>query len=487
MSDGLILPYAWTRQPEGPVRINRDNPLATGLSFLALPGRVMEPCLGDDPEVLVRGDVASQFDSAHIEGRSLSGTSSRSHYPVRTSQWSGTTRYTLLCVARQVAVARRGDCLQIGNTSLGGSPQATLALNSSRTGANSSGRLSFFEFSGTFRVSVDTNSTSIVDGQTHVFVGRRDGSSPSVFVDGIKPAQTVGTSTTTTTTFDDRIYVNGTQANGTSQIDHVFLTAAWTRPLSDEEIFRVSRNPWQLFAPLHRRIYFEAPSANAGAFSSSGVATVTAQSGSIANSNGVGAVSAQSGSIASSNGVGAVSAQSGAIFASTGAADVLAQAGFIASIAGVGELLAQSGSIASSAGTANVEFSSQEGVSSFSIAGAANVIAQSGGIFVSVGLADFVAQSGSQSAMAGTSQAIFGSGSTALSTGSAVTAFVSQAIDSKAFLIQGVAQVDFQAVPTGLTSNFSASGRTHLDFFSQLFPPVEIRGGKDHLPALRTE
>ena len=109
------------------------------------------------------------------------------------------------------------------------------------------------------------------------------------------------------------------------------LYAVWNRQLSDAEHASVSANPWQLFAPLSRRVWVPE----------------TAGGGSVASAAGVGAAS----------GVGAATAASAASAAGAGAAAATgaARAASAASAAGIGAAsatgAATAAAIASSAGT----------------------------------------------------------------------------------------------------------------------------------------
>ncbi len=60
----------------------------------------------------------------------------------------------------------------------------------------------------------------------------------------------------------------------------IYLTAIWNRPLSAGEVFAVSRNPWQLFAPVGRRRAYSIP-ASAGAALAGSASDVTTAAGAL--------------------------------------------------------------------------------------------------------------------------------------------------------------------------------------------------------------
>ncbi len=60
----------------------------------------------------------------------------------------------------------------------------------------------------------------------------------------------------------------------------IYLTAIWNRPLSAGEVFAVSRNPWQLFAPVGRRRAYSIP-ASGGASLAASASDATSAAGAL--------------------------------------------------------------------------------------------------------------------------------------------------------------------------------------------------------------
>lgn len=120
------------------------------------------------------------------------------------------------------------------------------------TGAPSGGTFNVNTWNGT---GVDV--LGACDGREHVFAvtfPEGAGTTASAYVDGVK---TTGTAANALPASNSAAYVggywaNGYAVNGFSQ----YLTLGFNRELSATEVQRLSRNPWQLFAPQRTPVFY---------------------------------------------------------------------------------------------------------------------------------------------------------------------------------------------------------------------------------------
>lgn len=142
----------------------------------------------------------------------------------------------------------------MGFTIAGGSVEWYISYNAVESLAAEAGTFSVQSWSSGSSGGI----TGACDGRTHLFAGVFGaGATTSVArasVDGGAPYTHTAQLVPAAPTQSDYIggYIaNGFAVSGFSQ----FLTLAWDRELSGAELRSLTDNPWQLFAPLQRRIY----------------------------------------------------------------------------------------------------------------------------------------------------------------------------------------------------------------------------------------
>jgi hypothetical protein len=106
------------------------------------------------------------------------------------------------------------------------------------------------------------DSTSVVfeEGRTHAAALVLSGATLTSYVDGQPDVSTTGISLTGTF---DRTAINALVRLDSSPTawnqTPVLMAAAWNRPLTDAEARDITKNYWQLFAPLPRRLWAPGP------------------------------------------------------------------------------------------------------------------------------------------------------------------------------------------------------------------------------------
>ena len=252
-SASLILPRRFTRQPQGPVEIDWNNPLTDGLivAFSAGSGfrniaastelvKVGTPNLS----AVTQEGVAANFALASNDGLSV-GTSSvynpseQTIFVIANPTSFGTSQGMMLFTRDSNTLGRSFD-LDIYNFSSFGA----------RYYVNGGGTLNTNEL----RENVAPTAKRYAVCATQI------GSNAVLYLDGKSVASSSGFQSIASSTGDTQIgrrtYVGYTQSlNGTLP-----FAAMWERALSLDEVVAVNNNPWQLFRAKPRVLYFDASS-----------------------------------------------------------------------------------------------------------------------------------------------------------------------------------------------------------------------------------
>ena len=246
----LIVKRPWTSQPQVAERVNRENPFADRLIVASSPGRSGYNAV-DGRRLIVTTQTAP---SPTLRGIALdqSAGANAAYFPVVLP--AGSTAYTLLTIAANVSEVRSAFALMIGDGVANGSAQIRLGLNTSATGDADAGRIALVEYGGgIYKAQLATTAATYVDGNLHVYGAVRNGADVSMWFDGAKVASNSAASGSVTP--EQRIYVSGSGHASTASVNKQVLALVWLRALSATEMAAVSANPWQLFAPLPRRIW----------------------------------------------------------------------------------------------------------------------------------------------------------------------------------------------------------------------------------------
>lgn len=237
-------------QPQGPVEVDWANPIARGLfsSFYASERK---------PNTTVNGTYTTNADGTVVRGSGM-------NYPVSypATKNIGTGDYTFLVVHRPYTAS------SIGSTAVTMSDQASNVWigDASGSGAHQCG--------GT-RVSSGFLTSA---GKLSTHVGTRRSGVIRAYTNGQTGGATASSSSSVNIT---SICIGSYTGLGYAFFSDYAASLVWDRALSAAEIASISANPWQLFKPVQRRVWFDASAgggstaytltADVGAYSLSGV------------------------------------------------------------------------------------------------------------------------------------------------------------------------------------------------------------------------
>lgn len=244
-------------QPQGPVELDYTNPLLSGHSFLwSAAHDVRKSLLGSQRLATVVGGYAPS-----TEGKSWKAESGKpvafplgEHF-IRTSNGVGTGDFTIWVIANPESSATLRDMVGQSFTT-GGSGSGFILIRANAT----AGSVTFFCGSGTAAGTYDSVAASgQANGRIRMFLARRLGTELSLWVDGAKVASgtyavrnILATQTQTAVSVGCNPY-----STGQTSIHSNVIAGGANRALSDDEIESLSANPWQLFRPVQRRVYFD--------------------------------------------------------------------------------------------------------------------------------------------------------------------------------------------------------------------------------------
>lgn len=244
-------------QPTGPVEIDYTNPLVGGHSFLwSAAHDVRKSLLGSQRLATVVGGYAPSTD-----GKSWKAASGKpvafppgEHF-ISTSDGVGTGDFTIWVIANPESSATLRD--MVGQSSTASGPNSGCILIRANATA---GSVTFYCGAGISAGTFDSVAASgQANGRVRLFLARRLGTELSLWVDGAKVASSsytirniLGAQTQTAVSVGCNPY-----STSATSIHNNIMAGGANRALSDDEIASLSANPWQLFRPVQRRIYFD--------------------------------------------------------------------------------------------------------------------------------------------------------------------------------------------------------------------------------------
>lgn len=257
----------WTSQPQVNVGVDGGNPLAKSLAFAITPVGFRDAVRN---RAVTRNGISVSANQKGLGFKAASNASAAAAFSaskLSSSGASGTGDFTVLVVANPVASATREILYTLGN----GANEFYFAVNVT---------VGLVAQSGT--VSPQTNTggasgvaqTSGADGSFHTWIYTRIGTVGTLYRDGV----VVGTNAVSTPVMwsvASADYVGGYSSANWGISKSVNLVCGWNRGLTESEAKSVSLNPWQIFQPLARSVYFGVPAAGY-------TYTLTADSGSFA-------------------------------------------------------------------------------------------------------------------------------------------------------------------------------------------------------------
>ncbi|MBK8106043.1 MAG: hypothetical protein IPK42_10880 [Betaproteobacteria bacterium] len=271
----LILEQPWTRQPQVAVGPDIGNPLTRGLVVLATPIQCRfrdgyrQTTLVDAGvyvELFGKSGVGKSFGVTGINGYAALGTGAE----LASSLNSGSI--TVLTVVKKLATGR-GDLVTRWNT--GGSGATTEQFN--LLAGLTASKPEFYISNGTLAASSGASAITVPNDTPAVVVGSHSTSNCRVYVDGVLGASGIAGNYVMSSTSTQSLLVGNNVAFSGAHSGYQALTAIWNRQLTDAEVWVVSQNPWQLFAP--QQIIIPTPAAAASTYTLSnptyGVLTAT--------------------------------------------------------------------------------------------------------------------------------------------------------------------------------------------------------------------
>ena len=257
----LILEQPWTRQPQVAVGPDIGNPLARGLVVLATPNAGYFRSTYKPASLVSTGVYTQSFGRSGV-ATCYAGIGSNAYATLGSGAEVGpllnTGQITVLTVATPT-VASRGDMVTRWNT---GSSGATTEQFNLLTGVTAN-KPELFISDGTNLGSSGASAITVVVGQPAVIVGSHSTSNCRVYVDGVLGASGTASNRVMSSTSTQSLYIGNNVAAVNAYAGYQALTAIWNRQLTDAEVWRVSQNPWQLFAP--QQIIIPTPAAAASA------------------------------------------------------------------------------------------------------------------------------------------------------------------------------------------------------------------------------
>lgn len=241
---GLIqFDQRWTRQPQGSPLVNDATGLTVGLAHLIWAPQAKDVVTG---LVATRNGVSIGVSSrgAGLTSAVAATAADFGAFRVTTSDGAGTGDFAVCVVGNPVTSATRS--IVTGGLS-GVSPEPCFTFNGTATDGNRSGGIAFIWGANGVR----STSTSIVDGQFHVFIVSRNSGVMNMYVDGINiAAAAAGTVSSNINSANQSLRIGGYSAGSFGLNRAVIpLVAWWNRGLTAEQSSALSSNVWQLFAP----------------------------------------------------------------------------------------------------------------------------------------------------------------------------------------------------------------------------------------------
>lgn len=249
----IILPGRWLTQPQGPVDLDSNNPITNGMVSALLPGldvysRIPAVMLGNNGREAFREGLALKGDGATLHGAPLPkqlGAQISFFGAGRITRSAGTS-VTL------------GLCSSAGNA-LFGTQFSTIT--------NSFGRILQRQVNAGSAVVLNftaPQTTSFFDYATFGATSNNLGTAVNVTTlwNGLRDLNS-NLSTTGDNTVYDRFAMGGwwqaTPSYAAAGNDYA-IGLAWDRLVSDEEYAALHANPWQIFKPRRRILYFDVAS-----------------------------------------------------------------------------------------------------------------------------------------------------------------------------------------------------------------------------------
>jgi hypothetical protein len=232
----IILPGRWTRQPQRPVAVDRGNSITRSLRFL------YTPTMGAE---LISNSPPVRYANLPLAGR-------RSGLGVKLSGASNSERFGWALAEPSAACTL---AVLLSDESAGTNIESVFGKGGTNTAAGGIGIR--YSASNIRAIAYDSTQRSAVgsarSAKPSLVACTHDGTTLRLFENG-KETGNIGCGARANTSFQWNL--GATQGSADASVAGVYcLAAAWDRVLSPAEMQVLNANPWQLFAPIKRRLY----------------------------------------------------------------------------------------------------------------------------------------------------------------------------------------------------------------------------------------
>ena len=269
---GALNPPA-TQQPRGPLAVDRTNPLARDLGFcLVLNDKIVTDLAGPSfdsafgvvgliehpPTVIAAGNVnvvptpyglGMQFGAVGA-GTRTNALDFGTYQPLTIPGYSANQDMTVLAIANPVYTSSYQQTLFSQRTQ--GGRQIDLIMNSSQSTGQATQNFAFFTSGNGVTTIGGLYDGLAVDGKFHAFVGRISGSNIDVFWDGNVATGATGGTSSQLVDSTQKLCVGGLAdyaGNEYAADCAIVCVYAWNRALTDDEIRKVSLDPYAFIVP----------------------------------------------------------------------------------------------------------------------------------------------------------------------------------------------------------------------------------------------
>ena len=252
-------------QPQGPVEVDQQNVYANGIEFAYIPGFSRD---------LTRKSGAIQAvgpNTTFLNGTMVTpGTDRNNGLILATGALLGPMqKSTVLAIANTSAgIIPAGGLTTDGLIGAGGnalySERAPTGNDIYKLGLAATGgptlnaEFVYRNDGGNIlqqRVNIGTASA---DGRMLAIAAVKSGTAHSVYCNTVSSVGTSGSASSAFTNANIQRRIGSDVADGTCAWNgQILLVAGWSRALSADEIAGLRDNPWQLFRPVQRRVYFD--------------------------------------------------------------------------------------------------------------------------------------------------------------------------------------------------------------------------------------
>lgn len=250
----IRLPQPWTKQPQYPAGIYRANPITSGITFLfnAGAGTTTDYAVS---KLSVESGTPVWRTGKYGLGLYSDGTTSRLLYTVNAAPAQPSTLTVFMLCVPEVG----GNTGVVAARTMGsGTPSWGMGYHfGSQNGM-------YGALNGT---TADGGSSPITDpGQAETLTYETEavtfsGGTARFFAKGVQiGSDYTGLGSIDYSRTDQGLQFWSSGAGHSGAKGWLYLVVIFNRVLSDRELVSLSKNPWQLFAPLPRRIFVDAPS-----------------------------------------------------------------------------------------------------------------------------------------------------------------------------------------------------------------------------------